>query len=183
MEQRTNDIGGRLRRAREERALTLGDIAKTTKISTGALKALEENDVARLPGGVFRRAYLRAFATEVGLNADELVGEFRRTFEPEKPAPPPAGPAIGDRRSLLIWVAGVTMTVILLLCGALVFRSLEFHQTQQEDWRLHNEPELEAPEAMAHPPFTCAPPTAIPGARDLEPSARCNPTLAANSRS
>lgn len=53
----TTDIGSRLRQFREERALTLRDIATTTKISLTALAAIEHNDFGRLPGGVFRRAY------------------------------------------------------------------------------------------------------------------------------
>lgn len=88
MDQIATDIGSRLRQAREARGLTLRDIATTTKISMTALVAIEHNDFARLPGGVFRRAYLGAFATEVGLNADALVREYRATFETEPPAAP-----------------------------------------------------------------------------------------------
>lgn len=149
MDHRTSDIGVRLRRAREERGLTLGDIANATKISIGALKALEENDVSRLPGGLFGRAYLKAFANEVGLNADELAREFRQTFEPEKPTTTPPGPPIPDRRSMLIWAASVAMTVILLLCGALVISALASHHRPQDNSPLRNELELAAPEAMA----------------------------------
>ena len=88
MECITTDIGSRIRQAREQRGLTLRDIANTTKISTAALNAIEHNDFARLPGGVFSRAYLRAFATEVGLDADELTREYRARFETEIPAGP-----------------------------------------------------------------------------------------------
>jgi hypothetical protein len=47
------------------------DIANITKISPAALNALEHNDFARLPGGVYSRAYVRAFAAAVGLDADD----------------------------------------------------------------------------------------------------------------
>ena len=89
MDQIATDIGSLLRQARETRGLTLRDIATTTKISMAALGAIERNDFARLPGGVFRRAYVKAFAAEVGLNADELVREYRERFETEPPAEPP----------------------------------------------------------------------------------------------
>jgi cytoskeletal protein RodZ len=85
--QRATNIGLRLRQAREARGVSLRDIAATTKISISALKAIEENNLSQLPGGLFGRAYLKAFATEVGLNGDELVREFRRQFEPEDTAP------------------------------------------------------------------------------------------------
>jgi cytoskeletal protein RodZ len=89
MERIITDIGSRLRQAREVRGLTLRDIATTTKISMSALTAMERNEFARLPGGVFRRAYVKAFAREVGLNADELAGEYRAAFEAEPPVDPP----------------------------------------------------------------------------------------------
>ena len=83
MDQTATDIGSRLRQARELRGLTLRDIAATTKISMMALVAIEQNDFERLPGGVFRRGYVRAFAAEVGLDADELAREYRARFEPQ----------------------------------------------------------------------------------------------------
>ena len=88
MDQMATDIGSRLKRAREQRGLTLRDIANTTKLSTAALNAIECNDFARLPGGVFTRAYVRVYATEVGLDADELVHSYRASFEPETPTVP-----------------------------------------------------------------------------------------------
>jgi cytoskeletal protein RodZ len=92
MERIITDIGSRLRQAREVRGLTLRDIATTTKISMSALTAMERNEFARLPGGVFRRAYVKAFAREVGLNADELAGEYRAAFEAEPTMHSPAQP-------------------------------------------------------------------------------------------
>ena len=66
-----DDLGARLKRAREERGLPLSDIANRTKISVTALDALERNDLSRLPGGIFGRAFVRAYATELGLDPDE----------------------------------------------------------------------------------------------------------------
>lgn len=77
-----SDLGARLRTARESRGLTVADIAAATKISPTALVAIERGEFERLPGGVFRRGYLRAFAGEVGLDADDIVDEFQRRFEP-----------------------------------------------------------------------------------------------------
>ena len=73
MEHITTYIGSRIRQARERRRLTIRDIANTTKISTVALNAIEHDDLARLPGGMFRRAYVRTLAIELGLDADELM--------------------------------------------------------------------------------------------------------------
>ena len=73
-------FGGKLRDARERRGISLRQIANTTKISVGALEALERNDVTRLPGGIFSRAFVRSYATEVGLDPDVMIQEFIAQF-------------------------------------------------------------------------------------------------------
>jgi len=70
------DVGSRLRAARESKQISLREIATKTKISIDALEALEENDVARLPGGIFTRAFVRSYAAEVGLDPEQTMGEF-----------------------------------------------------------------------------------------------------------
>lgn len=88
MAQQPTDIGSRLRHAREQRGLALQDIANATKISMVVLKAIERNDFAQLPGGLFTRSYIRAFAGEVGLNPDEITSEYRAQFEIASPEEP-----------------------------------------------------------------------------------------------
>lgn len=69
-------FGQKLREARERRGLTLRQIADATKISMITLEALERNDVARLPGGIFSRAFVRSYALEVGLDPESTIEEF-----------------------------------------------------------------------------------------------------------
>lgn len=75
-----SDLGSILKRARQERGLTLHEIAAATKISPVALEALEHNDYSRLPGGIFSRAFVRAYALEVGLDAEAMVSQFLSEF-------------------------------------------------------------------------------------------------------
>ncbi len=82
-----NDFGGRLRQARERRGISLRQIAASTKISVAALEALERNDVSKLPGGIFSRAFVKSYAAEVGLDPDTTVREFLERFHE---APPPS---------------------------------------------------------------------------------------------
>lgn len=70
------DFGIRLREAREARGVSLREIANATKISIGVLEALERNDFSKLPGGIFSRAFIRAYAHEVGLDPEETVRAF-----------------------------------------------------------------------------------------------------------
>ena len=79
----STDFGARLRAAREQRGLTLRVVADATKISVRALEALERNEIARLPGGIFSRAFVRAYAVEVGLDPEQAVAEFNTRFPDE----------------------------------------------------------------------------------------------------
>lgn len=83
------DFGSTLRSARERKGISLRHIANSTKISMGALEALERNDFDRLPGGIFSRSFVRAYAQEVGLDPDDTVAEFLREAG-ESFEPPPA---------------------------------------------------------------------------------------------
>jgi transcriptional regulator with XRE-family HTH domain len=85
-------FGTRLRNERERRRITLTSIAANTKINISLLQGLEGGDVSRWPSGIFRRAFVRAYATAVGLDADEIAREFLERYpdahEPTAPAPP-----------------------------------------------------------------------------------------------
>lgn len=80
------DFGGTLKSARERKGISLRSIANATKISMGALESLERNEFSRLPGGIFSRSFVRAYAEEVGLDPDETVADFLKetgeTFQP-----------------------------------------------------------------------------------------------------
>lgn len=83
------DFGGTLRSARERKGISLRHIANATKISVGALEALERNDFSRLPGGIFSRSFVRNYALEVGLDPDQTVADFLKEAG-ESFEPPPA---------------------------------------------------------------------------------------------
>ena len=82
----TDDFGGKLRQARERRGISLRQIASSTKIAAAALEALERNDISKLPGGIFSRAFVRSYAVEVGLDPDDTVKEFIDRFNQDTPA-------------------------------------------------------------------------------------------------
>ena len=69
-------FGEKLRRERELREITLEEVATATKIGTRSLRALEEEKFDRLPGGVFNRGFVRAYARYVGIDEDEAVLDF-----------------------------------------------------------------------------------------------------------
>lgn len=83
-------FGARLRRERERRQIALSSIAATTKISASHFEALERNDLSRWPTGIFRRAFIRAYAAGIGLDPDTITREFFERF-PDRPELMPTG--------------------------------------------------------------------------------------------
>ncbi len=77
---RPGDFGRKLRDARERKGVSLRQIASATKISVSALEALERNDISRLPGGIFSRAFVRSYAVEVGLDPETTIQDFIAQF-------------------------------------------------------------------------------------------------------
>src|SRR5450759_1398821 len=69
-------FGARLRQRRERQQIALTTIAEQTKISLSLLEALERDDVSHWPAGIFRRAFIRAYAHAIGLEPDVVVREF-----------------------------------------------------------------------------------------------------------
>lgn len=91
-------FGARLRQRREEQQITLTAIAAQTKIGVSLLEGLERDDVSHWPGGIFRRAFVRAYAHAIRLDADVIVREFLELHpDPSEVVPtPPAAASNGD---------------------------------------------------------------------------------------
>jgi len=71
-------IGEQLRLAREERGIPLREISDQTRISVRYLEAIETNDYKRLPGGIFNRSFVKAYARYVGYDEKEAVEAYTR---------------------------------------------------------------------------------------------------------
>ena len=128
-------FGEELRRERELRQISLREVAAATKIDLRRLEALERNDFAALPGGLYNRGYVRAYCEHVGLDADAMVnaylleereqtspapghGQLLRGRSAHTPAGPPAmQPAPRRRRGRLVLgaLAGVALLGAVLL--------------------------------------------------------------------
>jgi cytoskeletal protein RodZ len=71
-------IGEQLRLAREELGLPLREISDQTRITVRYLEAIESNDYGRLPGGVFNRSFIKAYARCVGYDEKEAIEGYTR---------------------------------------------------------------------------------------------------------
>lgn len=79
-----SELGALLKRAREEKSLSLDDIQELTKIRKRYLQAIESGDYSVLPGTFYVRAFVKNYSEAVGLEPDEVL----RLYQHEIPAAP-----------------------------------------------------------------------------------------------
>jgi transcriptional regulator with XRE-family HTH domain len=128
-------LGTWLRRERERRGVSLTSIADQTKLSISLLKGLEADDVSRWPGGIFRRAFARSYATAIGVDPDMVVRRLEEEHPSQdgsaplaNPLPAPSGtasPSTGAAQKPVAApptssrVLGVAAVLDLLVAGAI----------------------------------------------------------------
>lgn len=75
-------VGTILREARNRRKVELSEVEATTRIRFRYLRAIEDEEWDVLPGGVYTRGFIRAYASFLGLDGDRLVSDYRESVEP-----------------------------------------------------------------------------------------------------
>jgi cytoskeleton protein RodZ len=73
---RVPSFGARLKAERERRKVALEEISASTKISTRLLHALEDDHFELLPGGIFNKGFIRAYAQYLDLNEEQVIAEY-----------------------------------------------------------------------------------------------------------
>jgi cytoskeleton protein RodZ len=124
-------FGDRLRREREMRGITLDEITESTKISRRHLEALEGEHFAQLPGGVFNKGFVRAYARFLGLDEEQAVADYSAASN-ETPTPEDKFPLeiheqpdrdLNPRRSFLPLVFAIAALVGVLVGYAFWIKS------------------------------------------------------------
>jgi transcriptional regulator with XRE-family HTH domain len=178
-------FGAELRRERELRGIPLREIAEATKVNLRFLEALERDDFSGLPGGLFTRGFIRAYAHHIGADADRLVNAYlyQVNQEQERQAAPrrPTAPRLESRLERRLesretastpparrwpWVAVLALAIALLGGAAVAWL--------RPDWRawalgrISNRHAV-VPAAASQPPPVPAAPAAEPiaGAEQL----------------
>ena len=91
-------FGDRLKKEREQRSISLDDIASSTKIGTRMLRALEEEKFEQLPGGIFNKGFVRAYARHLGLDENDTIAQYQAALsESQIKEAPPSDPAIASK--------------------------------------------------------------------------------------
>ena len=122
------DFGLALRTTREAAGRTLRQVADVTKLGVRTLDALERNQIDRLPPGIFRRAVVRAYAKEVGLDPEDTLRVFLARHPDTLPPPgPPQGPVAdlpvrpGGGPSALVTALAAGLIVALVVIAYLLW--------------------------------------------------------------
>jgi cytoskeleton protein RodZ len=150
-------FGERLKLERVKRAITLEQISTSTKIGTRMLQALEEENFDQLPGGIFNKGFVRAYARHVGLDEDQAVADYLEASGQNTPPKPDAaidsanvaddpGEPAPPWRTPLGWIAAGLLVVA--LAGTLWSR---WHHDKKDP-----EPQS-SPEATSKPAASSSP--------------------------
>ncbi|MDW8357698.1 RodZ domain-containing protein [Thermus sp.] len=144
------ELGERLRRAREEKGLSLREAAERLSLKARVLEAFEECRFAELPEPALARGYLRRYALLLGLDPEPLLALYPRGPEPSFSPAPPA------RRPQRVWL--LLLLALLLGLGYGAYRLLRPEPAQVV--QIPSEPLPHAPQR--HPLRVVSDP---PGAR------------------
>jgi cytoskeletal protein RodZ len=72
----SQSLGEKLRQAREERGISVSEVAEQTRISPLYIKAIENDDYKPLPGGIFNKGFVRSYARYVGFDEEEALRDY-----------------------------------------------------------------------------------------------------------
>jgi cytoskeleton protein RodZ len=166
-------LGVQLRRAREARNLSLREVSDQTRITRRHLEAIEADDYKQLPGGIFNRSFVKAFARAVGYDEGEAVRAYQQvaresgeSFD-DSPATRQASRIYTDdapSRSPLL--TALLSLVILAVISLAAIAALHYYRRTSE---------APAPQQAGAPPSRANPaaspaPNASPPARDAAPT-------------
>ena len=111
-------IGTHLRRERELRHVSLEELAQTTRIPLRNLLLIEDDRFDELPGDVFTRGFLRAYAKAVGADDDAIVTRYG-SLRTETVLPTPITALTAPERSRRVGVAFAMVMLLVLFTLAL----------------------------------------------------------------
>ena len=121
-------LGEKLRQAREERGISISEVAEQTRISSLYLKSIEEDNYKPLPGGIFNKGFIKSYAKYVGIDEQEALQDYARAVATSEQAiddePPRYRPEVlTDDRSTSSLAPTIIFAVIILglMTGGILF--------------------------------------------------------------
>lgn len=77
-----NELGSKLKQAREAKGLSLDDLQTLTKIQKRYLQGIEEGNYSMMPGKFYVRAFIKQYAEAVGIDHEELFESYKADIPP-----------------------------------------------------------------------------------------------------
>lgn len=138
-------VGEKLRQARKAKGLEIEDIATKTRIPKRHLENLERADWEKLPAPTYTMGFAKAYATEVGLDRDEIAAELREQMADLPPAPTEDGYEIADpARSFPRWLIWLALIALVAAAGWFIYSNEQaLGDTDGDDQELLLDPEEE----------------------------------------
>jgi len=137
----SQSLGEKLRLAREERGISITEVAEATRISPHYLQAIEVDDYRTLPGGIFNKGFIKSFAKYVGVDEQEALADYARVVNADSEEQAADAPlnryrpeVLTDDRaggSMIPTVIGAV--VILAIVTAAVLFGLNYLQNRQAE--------------------------------------------------
>jgi cytoskeletal protein RodZ len=122
----TETIGALLRRQREQRRMSLHEVSRVTRIPLASLEAIEADRYDDLPGEVFARGFLRAYAQAVGLSSHDVLARYtqsrRVAIVTPLPVASPVQPSRLGTRRFGVAIAFVVLLILFTLALSIVLK-------------------------------------------------------------
>lgn len=118
-----SDLGETLRHSREARGLSLDTIARRTNIAPHVLAAIERGALTEIPGGLFARSYMRAYAREVGLDGERLIRDYLESSESDAEVLDHLRARFGNSRRGRQDILRLVLVIVGLTCLVYLFAS------------------------------------------------------------
>lgn len=133
-------LGEKLRQAREERGISVSEVAEQTRISPLYIDSIENDNYKPLPGGIFNKGFVKSYAKYVGVDEHEALQDYAKiaaSMEAEAAEPPRSyRPEVltDDRPGISILptvlIAGVILAIMTVLI-LFVMRYLSAPETSE----------------------------------------------------
>jgi cytoskeletal protein RodZ len=131
-------LGQQLRRAREARGVSLREVSEQTRITMRHLEAIEADDYKNLPGGIFNKSFIKAYAKQVGFDERIAVELYTRTAREQGDSdevltsPQRSRIYTGDPERSPLVMAGLSALIIGVLI-LIVYAGLHYYRRTEGD--------------------------------------------------
>lgn len=132
-------LGEKLRSAREQRGISISEVAEQTRISPLYLEAIDADNYKTLPGGIFNKGFVRSYAKYVGIDEQEALQDYSRLVAENEPVEEERTKSyrpevLTDDRSVSSMVPTLIFAAVILgLMTAGVLFLVNYIQNQQTD--------------------------------------------------